>query len=477
MPIRKPDEDLFEESRMSFGEHLEELRQVLVRSLYGVAIACVLGFYLANSVVQFLQRPLTDAIADFKIKQAETKIVEQTGYLAPELKQRMTSERMIPSVVNIDAGELIKAIKEAGGPGFEKADITPYRYGMHEIKQDQIGKVANYLLGESQYSDDDKDAKRSVFESLLTTGDKTTLQQLAAKDAFGEQEASELIAVLNRLIDQPEVHKSDEFSDTLSKPKKTLLSYFQKKKDNTLYLMKTKLDASNDSDLSRRLNHLLLSSVFADELNPPTIKMAEIQLWQNAEVNPQSLTAPEVFMIWVKAGIITGLFIASPWVFYQIWSFVAVGLYKHEQRYVYVYLPFSLILFFAGAALSFFFVFKPVLSFLFEFNAGMGIDPQPRIGDWLSFVMFLPLGFGIAFQLPLVMLMLNRIGLFEVSAYTAKWRAAVLIIFVLSMFLTPADPISLIMLAIPLTILYFFGIGLCLWMPKGRNPFGEVYEP
>ena len=107
----------------------------------------------------------------------------------------------------------------------------------------------------------------------------------------------------------------------------------------------------------------------------------------------------------------------------------------------------------------------------------MGIDPQPRIGDWLSFVMFLPLGFGIAFQLPLVMLMLNRIGLVEVGVFTAKWRGAVLVIFVLSMFLTPADPISLIMLAIPLTFLYFIGIALCLWMPRGRNPFGEVYEP
>ncbi len=475
MPIRKPDEDLFEESRMSFGEHLEELRQVLVRALYGVAIACILGFYLANSVVQFLQRPLTDAIADFKIKQAENKIVEQDGYLSPEIKERMVNNRMVPTVVQIDFGEVIKALKEAGGPGFEKADITPYRYGMHEIKLDQIGVLSKYLVGDEILEEDDE--KRALFESLLTEDDKAVLKKLAARNSFGEQQATELMSVLNHLIDQPEVHQSDVFAEQLAEPKKTIWSYFQKKKDNTLHLMKSKLDEEDDADLSRRLNHLLLSGVFNEQLNPATIRMSKIQLWEKAEVNPQSLTAPEVFMIWVKAGIITGLFIASPWVFYQIWSFVAVGLYKHEQRYVYIYMPFSLILFFSGAALSFFFVFKPVLSFLFEFNAGMGIDPQPRIGDWLSFVMFLPLGFGIAFQLPLVMLMLNRIGLFEVSVYTAKWRGAVLVIFVLSMFLTPADPISLIMLAIPLTFLYFIGIGLCLWMPRGRNPFGEVYEP
>ena len=96
-----------------------------------------------------------------------------------------------------------------------------------------------------------------------------------------------------------------------------------------------------------------------------------------------------------------------------------------------------------------------------------------RINDWLSFVMFLPLGFGIAFQLPLVMLFMNRIGLFEVEDYLAKWRVAVMIIFVLAMFLTPADPISMMLLAVPLSLLYFLGIGMCKWMPRSENPFGE----
>ena len=87
--------------------------------------------------------------------------------------------------------------------------------------------------------------------------------------------------------------------------------------------------------------------------------------------------------------------------------------------------------------------------------------------------MFLPIGFGIAFQLPLVMLFLFRINVFTIETYLSKWRMAVMIIFALSMLLTPADPVSMIMLAIPLTILYFLGIGLCRWLPGNRNPFGE----
>ena len=154
---------------------------------------------------------------------------------------------------------------------------------------------------------------------------------------------------------------------------------------------------------------------------------------------------------------------------------MAAGLYPHEQKYVYIFLPISLLLFFAGVFLAFFFVFAPVLDFLFSFNKAMGIAPQMRINDWLSFVMFLPLGFGVAFQLPLVMLFANRIGLVSVEAYIDKWRIAVMAISVLSMLLTPADPISMILMAAPLTVLYFLGIGMCKWMPAptSDNPFDE----
>ena len=138
-----------------------------------------------------------------------------------------------------------------------------------------------------------------------------------------------------------------------------------------------------------------------------------------------------------------------------------------------MFLPVSLILFAVGVLLAFFFVFSPVLEFLFTFNASLNISPEIRIGEWLSFAMFLPLGFGIAFQLPLVMLFANRIGLVAVETYLEKWRIAILVIFVLSMFLTPADPISMLLLAVPLTGLYFLGIGMCVMMPRSENPFGE----
>jgi sec-independent protein translocase protein TatC len=114
-----------------------------------------------------------------------------------------------------------------------------------------------------------------------------------------------------------------------------------------------------------------------------------------------------------------------------------------------------------------------VLTFLFAFNDWLGIGIEPRITEWLGFVLILPLGFGIAFQLPLVMLFLERIGVFNVEAYLSKWRIAVLVIAVLSMVLTPADPGSMLLMFVPLTVLYFGGILLCLFMPRRRSPYEE----
>jgi sec-independent protein translocase protein TatC len=115
----------------------------------------------------------------------------------------------------------------------------------------------------------------------------------------------------------------------------------------------------------------------------------------------------------------------------------------------------------AGVFLAFFFVFDFVLDYLLQFNEWLGLDPDPRISEWLSFVLILPIGFGIGFQLPLVMLFLERIGIVEAETYASQWRIAVLVIVVVSAVLTPADPYSMLFLAGPLCLLYFGGLWLC----------------
>lgn len=201
--------------------------------------------------------------------------------------------------------------------------------------------------------------------------------------------------------------------------------------------------------------------------------LVKLRIFRALENDPRlsliSLSGQEPFFVYVKASLVVGAMIASPFIFFFIWEFVAAGLYQHERKYIYIFLPISLGLFFAGASLAFFVAMDYVLDFLFWFNAQMGISPTPQISEWMSFVLILPLGFGISFQLPLVMLFLERINVFTVEIYLAKWRIAVLVISIISMFLTPADPGSMLLMAIPLVILYFGGIALCRYMPRSEE--------
>lgn len=205
-----------------------------------------------------------------------------------------------------------------------------------------------------------------------------------------------------------------------------------------------------------------------------TDALVPVLLWQPLARDPRvsitTLSAQEAFGIYIKAALLVGVVLSSPWVFYQLWTFVAAGLYPHEKRWVRLFLPISVGLFLAGVSLAFFFVFDFVLDYLLDFNRWLGLDPDPRISEWLSFVLILPIGFGIGFQLPLVMLFLERIGIVDVDAYTGQWRMAVIAIFVVSAILTPADPYSLLFLAVPLCLLYFGGVAICRWAGRGDKP-------
>jgi sec-independent protein translocase protein TatC len=181
---------------------------------------------------------------------------------------------------------------------------------------------------------------------------------------------------------------------------------------------------------------------------------------------PTTFRVEEAFMTYLKVTLVAGLMLASPWVFYQIWEFVAAGLYPHERKYVHIYLPMSIGLFMAGAMFCFYLVFPLVLKFLIAFTIWMGIELIPRLSEYISLVLMLPMMFGISFQLPLVMLFLERIGVVTVETYTENWRMAVLIMSVLSMLLTPADPGSMLLMLAPLIVLYFGGIQLCRMKPR-----------
>lgn len=175
-----------------------------------------------------------------------------------------------------------------------------------------------------------------------------------------------------------------------------------------------------------------------------------------------SLTLTEPFSVYFKVSAYCGVVLASPWIFYQLWLFIAAGLYPHEKRLVHFNLPLSIGLFLGGVALCEFVVLPTGVDYLLSFNDWLGYDPQPRLSDWLSFALLMPLVFGMAFQTPLAMVFLERIGVFSIEGYRRNRRLAFFLLAVLAAVIsvTP-DWINMAALAVPLWGLYEVGILLC----------------
>lgn len=200
--------------------------------------------------------------------------------------------------------------------------------------------------------------------------------------------------------------------------------------------------------------------------------LKEIRLDQSS---PRTDTPDEAFMIYMIVSVVVGFVIASPFIFYEIWQFVAAGLYPHERAYIYRYLPLSITLFLGGALFCFFFVLPAVLKFLFTFNVWLELRPEIKIGMWIKFALVVSVLFGLSFQLPLVMVLLERISIFSARDYRDKWRYSVLAMSFLSMVLTPSDPVSMTMMLVPLCMLYFFGIWLCERGARGTGFEAEQF--
>jgi sec-independent protein translocase protein TatC len=354
---RMTQKDLFDDTTMTFGEHLEALRIHLWKAIIGLVIGSTAAFYFSDSVIRAVQEPVT----------------------------RVMEEKFGHAAIKDD----LKALTDQRGP---------------------LERLRDWWNGKS---------------SGLTPEEAEKLRAAAAARA-----------------------------------------------------MEFQIDAR---DIARQLHALAPDSypkLRADA--PPTpiaisligTPIGELIAQMHKEsLIPRTDSVDEAFMIYLKVSLIVGLVISSPWIFYQIWMFVAAGLYPHERKYVYSYLPFSLGLFLGGALFCFYLVIPYVLGFLFEFNKWLELRPEIKMSTWITFSLLVSLMFGLSFQLPLVMLLLERISVVSVTLYREKRRYAILIIAIISMVLTPSDPVSMMMMMVPLCVLYELGILLCARSTRGNSPF------
>ena len=401
------DRDLFDDTTMSFGDHLDELRTALIKSIYGIIVGAVIGLFCGAEIIDAIRHPLSEALRDYEYEEladsfaaGETEDFGDWAWDQFGLDVLFGSEREKAEAAEAEARKQATLAAERAADGVDSGDNL------------DAGGV---------------DADGPVDETPLV-GDA---QPLGPAVMTLRLDAYELAAGLHQA-----------FPETYPAPPAPL----------------------GETDERGRIDVPLYGQ-----------QAAQLQASVDALAAPVTLSVQEAFMTYLKVSLIAGVIISSPWTFYQIWTFVAAGLYPHERAWVKRYGWLSLLLFLGGSLFCFFLVLPFALNFMLGFNELIGVRPNITLTSWISMATFIPLLFGVSFQLPLVMLFLQRIGVFQQADYREKRRIAIFVISVVSMFLTPQDPTTMIMMMIPLTILYEFGIKLCDWSPPA-NPFDDPIE-
>ena len=351
-PTPHDPDDIFADTRMSFGDHIEDLRIHLWRAIKGFFLACILGFFLGKPVLAFIARPVEQQLQVFYDNRA----------------------REVDKKLKEDDPDVVKANKASGW----------YRVSFP---------------------------------------------------------AAQLRAAL-----RGEAKAVNEFE----KP--------------------------NDDIDEKDLVH-----IWQRQENPVEVSLATYKATQLLGKRPtlSTLSVSEALMVYMKVSLVTGFVLGSPWIFFQIWAFVAAGLYPHEKKYVHIYLPFSLGLFLVGVLVCEFLVMPKAVEALLWFNQWLGLEPDLRLNEWLGFAIMMPVVFGLSFQTPLVMLFMNRLGIMSVESYREKRRLIWFLMAIFAAIVTPSvDPYGMLFLWVPMCLLFELGIYMCMLSPAPlrRTPDEEDQE-
>ncbi|MDR1947343.1 MAG: twin-arginine translocase subunit TatC [Desulfovibrio sp.] len=188
------------------------------------------------------------------------------------------------------------------------------------------------------------------------------------------------------------------------------------------------------------------------------------------------LSPPEAFFVYMKVCLATGFFLTSPMIFYQVWAFIAPGLYKEEKLFILPAAVSSAVLFLCGVIFCYAVVFDAAFRFFMSYDRGM-VHAMLDMDETLSFVLRFLLAFGLIFELPLFIFFLSRVGLVTADMLRRFRRYAVLGAVILGALLTPPDVISQVLMAGPLIVLYEIGIVIALLFgKKKKNNADETAE-
>jgi sec-independent protein translocase protein TatC len=219
------------------------------------------------------------------------------------------------------------------------------------------------------------------------------------------------------------------------------------------------------------------SLTFSNELWK-VIAQPAVEALTHLHVNPPTLkaiTPMEQFnVIWVKLPILCAIFIASPWIVYQVWAFISPGLYKRERRYAAPFILSSAGLFIAGGMFAYFVAFRFALTFLLGIGIGSYVDPMVSIAEYFDLFVNVTMGVGLVFELPVLIFFLTLLRIVSPKFLLAHSRYAILGIFIVAAVVTPTpDAFNMMLFATPMCLLFYVGVfaGYLLVLKREQRKF------
>jgi Tat protein translocase TatC len=399
-----------EEKRMSIGDHLDELRSRIIRCLIYLVVALVICLFFQDTLMQVVTWPHRRTMISVGRDRFRKRLGELETHAVQTIEEIHGLEQEIDEKqrrIDINRGHLRGADwATVHGTVLEKA---------RKIKaaQEELIALQEKLLA----------ARKQEAEDRETPEEKRAKED---KQAKGEKRATEK-----------------------EKPAKGPLNTAAL--DARIESLRREI-ADFKRDMEGRVRIFL-----PVEPSAPNIQRLRFLRYQ------------EVFLNYLKVSLICAIFLASPIMAFEIWRFIAAGLYPSEKKYVQIFAPLSLVNFILGILFGYFILIPVGLRYLATFGHESLVQSSITLGDYLSLFITLTLAVGLIFELPLVMIFLSFIGIVDPEDFSAYRRYFIIVALVLGAFLTPPDIFTQLMMAIPLLVLFELGVWASKLVVKRRG--------
>lgn len=443
------------EARMTFGEHLEELRRRIIFALIYLGVG--LGITLAYGT-QLMEWTLQPHYRAFGAAQRNRLIARMEQTVAR--LDRLTSvapEALVGAAAPAIEGGLhweVLFLRDVAIPEIHRRLEAPFR------------EFAGALRGELAALPEA--TREGVFEAAERLGKDVSRVFVSEFAPELETEAFARIPDRFRALSERLAGAADEIVrgftwlqtrlgwgkdlEGVIGPLRRFSNFLDLRREEALQSQLT-LDALRERQKAAKLPGILgeiLESLEADakgvvEGTPPRI-------WVISYI--------ESFSAYLKVALILGTIIALPGILYELWKFIGAGLYPHEQKYVVTILPFSVLLFVVGGGFGYFVMIPVGLEFLASWGVE-DVELSFTLGSYIGLFFTLTLILGLVFQTPLVMIFLAKIGVVDVNGFRKARRVAIFVGVILAVILTPPDPFSWSLMAVPMILLYEVGILAC----------------